>query len=62
MEVNGDLKSKQTNEYKLTIDELKKYCGFENMSDANAVEYIDSMEQFCIIAFKLYKQQKIKQK
>ncbi len=46
---------------KLTVEELKQYKGFENLTDKEAEEYIESMYQYCIIAYELYKQEKIKQ-
>jgi hypothetical protein len=38
----------------LTIEELRKYQGFENFSDQEAGDYIIAMEQFCAITYELY--------
>lgn len=46
---------------KLTIGELKQYKGFENFTDKEADEYIESMYQYCIIGYQLYKEEKIQQ-
>ncbi len=42
----------------MSVDELRSYAGFENMDEASARSYIYSMQQFCIITFELYKDEK----
>ena len=42
----------------MAVHELRSYPGFESMSDAEATEYIYTMQQFCILTFELYQQDK----
>ena len=51
--------SKESNE--LTIDRLKKYKGFENINDDEAMEHIRTMDIIISLAFKSF-QRKIKRK
>ena len=56
-----ELNGKKNREPRLTVEELRQYKGFEKISDAEAIDYLKSMEQFCIIAYDIYKHQKQKQ-
>ena len=42
----------------MSVKELKTYEGFENMNEAEAEEYIYTMQQFCTLTFELFKQEK----
>ncbi len=46
-------------EKKFTIEDLKKYKGFEDVSDEEAKELIETMYKFAILAYKLYRRDKI---
>lgn len=40
----------------LTYEQLKKFKGFENLTDEELQEDVDSINTFCILAFELFKQ------
>jgi hypothetical protein len=51
-----DLLKPQKQEYRrLTIERVKKEKGLENLTDEEAMEVIDTLEQFSIIMFNLFK-------
>ena len=54
--------SQQQNETALlmSVNELKSYKGFENISETDGTSYIRSMQDFCMITHELYKQEKSK--
>jgi len=38
----------------LTVEEVKMTKGFENMTELEIREYIESVRQYCIIIYKLF--------
>ncbi len=49
---------KKSREYKrLTIERVKKEKGLENLSDEEAREVIDTLEQYAIIMYNLFNKQ-----
>ena len=55
--VNGNRKHKR-----LSVDELKKFKGFENYSDVEAEETIIVLEKLSILFYELYMKQKLSKK
>jgi len=39
---------------RLTSEEVRKVPGFEEVSEIEAEEYIDALEQFCILTYHLF--------
>ncbi|MBA3704677.1 MAG: hypothetical protein H0W84_01895 [Bacteroidetes bacterium] len=50
---------KNKKQKRLTIEELKKFNGFENYSDDQAKEIIKPLGKLSIVFYELYKQQKL---
>lgn len=49
------VKPKKEEYRRLTIERVKKEKGLENLTDEEAMEVIDTLEQFSIIMFNLFK-------
>lgn len=54
MSNQNELNVKTAQPPKLTIEELKKFKGFENISETEALDYIESMAIFSMIVFEIY--------
>lgn len=54
MKTSFDSTEKSKEKRKLTIDELRKFKGLENLSDEDAQETIDSLEVMAIAIFSIY--------
>ena len=42
----------------MSVDELRTFPDFENISEAEGKNYIYSMQEYCMITYELYKQEK----
>lgn len=54
MKTNFDSTKKSKEKRKLTIKELRKFKGLENLSNEDAQEIIDSLEIMAITIFSIY--------
>jgi hypothetical protein len=54
MSDKSELNGEKENQPKLTTEELKRFRGFENISEIEAIDYIESMATFSMIVFEFY--------
>jgi hypothetical protein len=47
----------QANDDELSIEQLKKYEGFENITDDEAAKIIEQLKEFCLIVITAYNEE-----
>jgi hypothetical protein len=48
---NSKIETNHRRKFDLTADELKKVKGYENISEEEALETLDSIKEFCLLFY-----------